>query len=248
MFDYTKAALTQITKDFKKLCYILNVVTQTLYIAYLVFALATQKGVFAANVTLLSIASAYFVFFLIMTNRDANKLKKRVKTVFKRSKQVINFFTLGVIFYGIYVTAGNVTPMSVLFAAFMVVSWVLQIIFELILYVILNRLQLFKEALDADVENLKKPVTTVGNFFKRMAGKEIEEKEPTKNRAFLDQKVSEAKAERAEKKQREKDGRKERKKQEKTDRKQAKMDAKTEKRRLKNSVETELAQADETEE
>ena len=192
MFDYTKAALTQITKDFKKLCYILNVVTQTLYIAYLVFALATQKGVFAANVTLLSIASAYFVFFLIMTNRDANKLKKRVKTVFKRSKQVINFFTLGVIFYGIYVTAGNVTPMSVLFAAFMVVSWVLQIIFELILYVILNRLQLFKEALDADVENLKKPVTTVGNFFKRMAGKEIEEKEPTKNRAFLDQKVSES--------------------------------------------------------
>lgn len=245
MFDYTKAALTQIIKDFKKLCYVLSILTQTLYIAYLIFAIVTQKGVLSANITLLSISAVYFVFFLIMTGKHGSKTAKWAKMLFKRSKQAIKLFTLGVIFYGIYVTAEKVTPISVVFTAFMVVSWVLEIIFEIILSIIATRLQLFKEALDADVENLKKPVTAVGNFLKRMTGKEVEEKEPTKHRIFLDKKVSEAKTERLEKKRQNKLDGKAQKRLKKSERKQAKKNAKAEKRRLKKNVKTEISNMEE---
>ena len=46
-----------------------------------------------------------------------------------------------------------------------------------------------------DYEKLKKPVKTVGNFFKKLTGKEVEpEKEPSKDREVLDQIVAKEKA------------------------------------------------------
>ena len=49
-----------------------------------------------------------------------------------------------------------------------------------------------EEALDADVENLLKPVKTVGNFFKKAMGQEVPPSaEPSKRRLWLDKKMSE---------------------------------------------------------
>ena len=102
-----------------------------------------------------------------------------------------------------------------------------------------NRINLFIEGLKADYETITKPVKTVGNFFKKMAGKEIEEApEPTKQRIILDQRVAEARAERQEKKLTEKWTKQEEKKRVKALKKQAKAAKKAEKRGV---IEEEIA-------
>ena len=220
MFDYTKAALQKIVNDFKKVTYLLNVTTQILYIAYLVYALCVGAGVFWANVVLAALSVAYFIFFMIMTSgriyEPKTKLQKLAALIFKRCKQIIKLFTLGVMLYGLYSTTQRVTPVSVVLSALMIVGFVLQIIFEIIFYIVKTRTQLLLDGLKADAEFITKPATKVSNFFKKLSGKEIEQpQEKSKTRIWLDERVQQNKAEQAAQKQAEKAARK-----------QAKIDAK----------------------
>ena len=96
MFDYTKTAVNKIVADFKKFFHRFSVCAQIVYIAYLIYALFANTELWIINTILLVISVAYFIFFLIATAKDADKkLKKRVKTIFTRCKQVIKLFTLG---------------------------------------------------------------------------------------------------------------------------------------------------------
>lgn len=231
MLDYTKAAIKKTFDDFKRLDYIRNLSTQILYIAYLVYALFAGAGVFAANVVLVAISVAYLGFFLFVTLGQTSKLKQKTKKivtrVFVRCKQLIKLFTLGVMLYGIYSTTNHATPISVILSALMIVGWILQIVFEVVLRYFLNRAQFILEGMEADLETVTKPVKTVGNFFKKLSGKEVEpEKEKSKNRIWLDNKVAENRAATEERKQEDKRTAKERKREEKLAKKRAKADAK----------------------
>ncbi len=220
MLDYTKAALQKIADDFKKLVYFFNVITQIAYIAYLTYALFAPIGIFWVNVTLASIAVAYFIFFMIITQGNAlyvkQNLHKVVQNIFKISKLLLKIFTIGVMLYGIYNTTQHVTPFGVILSAMMIVGFLLQFIFTLIGNIVSSRFQLLLAAIEADKEELTKPVKAVGNFFKKITGKEIEpEKEKSKDRLWLDRQVEEKRAKRREEKL-----------QEKAAKKQAKKDAK----------------------
>ena len=88
--------------------------------------------------------------------------------------------------YGIYATTTHITPLSVVLSAFLIVGWVLQIVFEVVLRFFVNRANFLLEGLEADIETITKPAKTVGNFFKKMTGKEIEpEKNPLKYALFV---------------------------------------------------------------
>lgn len=231
MLDYTKAAIKKTVDDFKRLDYLRNIITQILYVAYLVYALFSGAGVWIANVILFGISVAYLAFFLFITLGKANQLKKKTKKivtrVFTRCKQLIKLFTLGVMIYGIYATTKRVTPVSVIFSALMIVGWVLQIIFEVLFKFFLNKAQFVLEGMEADYEAITKPVKTVGNFFKKLSGKEVEpEKEKTRSRIWLDNKVAENRAEREEQKRENKQAKKKAKKDEKLAKKQARIDRK----------------------
>ena len=98
-------------------------------------------------------------------------------------------------------TANNVNPLSLILTVFMVVGFVLQIIFDTLLGIISKRVNLIIEAVIADKNNLVQPVKTVGNFFKKLTGQEIEpETEPSKNIAMLDQRIEKKKAQEKEEK------------------------------------------------
>lgn len=225
MFDYTKTAVNKIIADFKKFFYRFSVGAQIVYIAYLIYALIANAKLWIVNTVLLTLSVAYFLFFLIATAKDANKtLKKRVKTIFKRCKQVIKFFTLGVMLYGIWQTSTNADPLSVILTALMIVGWVLQILFEVILTFFLNKVNFVWEAVQADKDEITKPVKSVGNFFKRITGREVEEepKEPTKNRLLLDGMVEEYREKKTLERQEQKLAKKEEKRQAKLDAKQKK--------------------------
>lgn len=238
MFDYTKAAFKQTVEDFKKIDFIRNIATQSLYIAYLIYVLCTGVGLLVANILLLVLAVGYFGFFLFMTLKPPTKrVKEIVKTIFTRSRQLIKLYTLGVMVYGVWLTAEHVTPLSLILSSLMIVCWVLQILFEVVFKFFLNRANFIIEGMEADYENMTKPVRTVGNFFKKMTGQEVEEeKAPTKNRIILDQKVALAREERKRQKEAESEERFLRAKQAKEEVKQRKADAKAAKKAKKDNL------------
>ncbi len=231
MLDYTKTAIRKTFDDYKRVDYYRNIITQLLYVAYLVYAVCTKTGFIWVDVALLALSVSYFIFFMIMTRgkplAPVRKVQKSVAVIFRRSKQLLKLFTLGVMLYGVYFTTQNVTVLSVLFSALMIVGWILQIVFEVLMKIFIARGQLIIEALEADFEGVTKPVKAVGNFFKKITGKEVEApKEKSKNRVWLDKEVEEYRAEKKEKKKRDKQDRKQEKQDRKRANKAAKRDAK----------------------
>ena len=221
MLDYTKTAVKKTVEDFKKLDYIRNICTQAVYIGYLVYAWITGAGIFWANIALFALSTAYFIFFLTVTAGapdGTKRLKKRVRDLFFVCKKAVQLYALGVMIYGIYVATTHITPISVILSALMIVGWVLQIIFEVVSRFFLSKAYLIIAGMEADYEQMTKPVKTVGNFFKKLAGKEIEpEKEKSKHRVWLDKKVNESKTEKKERKTQEKRAKKDAKKQKRED-------------------------------
>ena len=118
-----------------------------------------------------------------------------VKNIYKICVRAIKFFTLAVSIYGLWVSIDNLNPLSLILTILSLVGWLLQVLLDIVLYIINRYATLVKEAIMADIDELKKPVTTVSNFFKKMTGKEVEEKEISKTRAKLDEMVNERKAE-----------------------------------------------------
>lgn len=203
MFDYTKMVFEKTVKDVKAVAYFSNIATQVTYLVYLVYALIAQTGIWYVNALLLALSTAYFIYFLHSSNHE-NKdklLDKKVRKIYTRIKQAIKLFPLAVALYSLYLTVGHVNPFSLISTAFMLIAWLLQLIFDVLGTIIGNRIDLFKEALDADVGEITKPVKSVGNFFKRVAGQEVEdEKSPSKNRIWLEEQIIDYREAKAEKK------------------------------------------------
>ena len=205
MFDYTKAAVEKLVEDFKKVVYALTLGTQIAYVLYLCYALLAPSGNPIINGLLLVLSLSYLVFFLVMTEYgktpDGKQTKRLVKKIYGICKKLIKLYTLGIAVYGLCMTANNVNPLSLILTVFMVVGFVLQIIFDTLLGIISKRVNLIIEAVIADKNNLVQPVKTVGNFFKKLTGQEIEpETEPSKNIAMLDQRIEKKKAQEKEEK------------------------------------------------
>lgn len=246
MLDYTKAAIKQIAQDFKKVDLVRNVLTQLLYIFYLGYAIFVKNGIFTVNLVLFVLSVGYFAFFIWATGQENSnkKMQKVVKLIYTRCKQLVKLFTLGVMLYGVWIAAENVTPLGMILSALMIVGWVLQIVFEIIIKFFSKRVNLLLEGLEADYEGMTKPARSVGNFFKKVTGKEVEEKEPTQARLFLEQKVNEEHAEKKNQKleskyvkKRDKKNAKKRKKENKRARKEAKKQSKAEKKANENTAE-----------
>lgn len=199
MLDYTLFAVKKIYGDFKKIGYAFSLITQILYIAYLTYSIIAQAGRWWIKAIFLAISASYFVFYLIVHHAKKARLEKIGKKIVKRSKLLVKLFELGITFYSITVTLERATPASVILLALMICFWLLQLIFDIIISILDNRIQLFAESLQADMEELKRPIEGVSNFMKKLAGKPIEpKKEKSKKRLWLDQKISEARKEKRE--------------------------------------------------
>ena len=182
MFDYTMAAYRKTVKDCKNISYITSLTLQVVYLIYLVYAViaaALSPDVnLIINSLLFLLSSAYLVFFLILTkcgkDIDAQKRGKIVKKIFTWCKRLIKVYTLGVMIYGVFQTVTAVNPFAVVFAVLMVVVFVLQIVFDILLYIVEKRLSIFITAITHDIKPLSETVRKSGNFFKKLKGEETE--------------------------------------------------------------------------
>lgn len=201
MLDYSMAAFKKIKNDFLRIKRVFDIIIPLFPIAFLTYSVITQTGIFWANVISLALAVAYYIFHVIVTFRSGNKdLKKTVKTLYKICVRVIKFLTLAISLYGLWVSMENVNPLSMLLTISSLVGWLLQVTLDIILHIINSYATFLKEAIMADVEELKKPITKVNNFFRKMTGKEVEEPEVSPVREKLDRLVEEHREEKKEQK------------------------------------------------
>ncbi len=228
MLDYTQVAGRKIYSDVRKISLVCSILTQLFYIFYLIHALWSGVGVFEVNLVMLVLSSAYFAFFVYNhVYGTKTKLAKAVRESFKWSKRLVKLLNLGIMVYGIVYTAVEPDPLSVILTVVMAVLWLADILLEITVIVVKNWCLLLYESLKADVEFVTKPAASVGNFFKKLSGKEVEEPAPpTKKRLYLDELVEEFRTEKKDKKleekylkEREKEERKARKKARKAERK-----------------------------
>ena len=236
MLDYTTAAFRKIITDVKNVRLIFELFTQLFMVIYLVYSLFTNSNLRITNGILLALTLAYLCFWLQITKngltKDEKKLKNRVKKIFKYIKLGFGFFTLGFAVYGVYTNMQTVDFFSLLITVFTVVSFIIKILLLLLEYIANYYKELIRTAVEADVENALKPVHAVGNFTKKLFGKEKEEPaDPTKERQILDKLVEEKRQEN----QAKKEEKKQQKRQEKQEAKLYKAQVKEEKRLQKQA-------------
>lgn len=247
MFDYTQVAWKQVVADFQKVLYIIGVASQAVYIGYLLYSLIAGTGVLWVNIALFALSVAYFVFFLVTTKGGKapdgakNKLVKKLGAkIYKACKLLLRIYPIALTIYGLYQTAEHVSFLAILLVCMMIIGWILQIVFEVIGAILSNRFALMLDAVKADVEEIKRPVTGVTNFFKKITGKEVETpKEPNKNQLKLREKVELFRVERQEKKAQHQAEFQERRKQAKIEAKEKKSAQKQEKANKKIALKTE---------
>ena len=204
MIDYTKAAIEKTVADLKRFGFTFNIATELFSILYLIYAIAVGGGYLAANIILAALSLSYLIFYVITHNNpDAKAARILTKAAYKWVKLGIKAFTLGVTVYGIYIATEHVTLLSVVMASAMVIGWTLNIILTLCINYFSSKAKFIIAAMEADMENLLRPVEKVGNFIKKVRGQEIEEKPvPSKTRILLEHTVKEyrekKKAERSE--------------------------------------------------
>ncbi len=210
MLDYTIVATQKTVDDIKKFSFIFAILTQALYIDYLIYATVTKLGFLWLNITLLAISSAYFIFFLIANGKKGKRIKEVKRSArhgFKVIKMTAASFNLGVLLYSIWAFPEEVQPISIVLATLMTVVLVLQLVLELISVFAEKRINLFITALKADLEVVTKPLTGAQNFVRKIRGEEpiSNDGEPSSQRKMLDGRVAEYRAEKREKKREKKE-------------------------------------------
>ena len=191
MFDYTKAIFNKTMSDLRLFAKIWTLGTLGVYIAYLLYATISTSEFLAANIVLLVLTVAYFVFNLILITKGSEILKARkrlAKRAYKYSKYVINSVTLITALCSIWLNPYDVHPFKLLITVFMAIMLVVQLALEVSVTIVEKRFNMFIEAFNADIEFVTKPVNTVKNVFKKITGQEVApEKSPSKDRVYLDE-------------------------------------------------------------
>ena len=227
MLDYTRAIFNKTQKDLEKSLTFFQFGTQVIYIAYLIYLLFVPNSIWYLHLTLLIISIAYFVFDIITSNainaiksekislfkksaaREKLAREKRLKNKVRKIKfylsHIIKLVVLSSMLYPIIVSPSVVHPLSVMCATVMILLWVIQIIFEVLRAILEGRGELFMEAIRADFEAVSKPINAVKSTINKITGKDPEPTpEKNKDRIYLDNLVSEQKAEKMQKRAAEK--------------------------------------------
>ena len=173
MFKYTKAAVDIIVNDVRRYCNIFKYGTMMFTLAYFIYSIYAQKGNLVVNIVLLILFALYAILDLVTSKKDYKLFKRFIRKSYKGLKITTKAFSLGVMIYGIYIAAYNVSPISIILATLMIIMWVLEVLFEIVLSIFEDKKDLLVAGWNKDIDNLKKPVTAVNNFIKKVKGEEI---------------------------------------------------------------------------
>lgn len=191
MFKYTKAAIDIIIEDIKKISNIFKYGSMIFTILYFIYALFVSAGNFVVNAILLALFTMYCLLDLITNKKNFKLFKKVIRRSYKGLKLSSKLFSLGVMIYGIYIASNNVNGVTIILATLMILAWVFELLFEIVIALFENKKDLLVEGWNKDIEDLKKPVTSVNNFIKKIKGEEIvENNKVSKNIKILEKRIN----------------------------------------------------------
>ena len=170
MLTNTRTAIAKMIDEIKSFSYHFNIVMQVMYFAYLLYAIGTERGILWLNIALAGLSILYFVFYVATYNKQESsvkKMKKSARHLHRWCKLAGKTLTLSVMVYSIYATTQDVSPTSVILTALMVVAWVLQLLFSLVVGFLEKEKDLILEAIRKDMEPITKPAKAVSGFFKK---------------------------------------------------------------------------------
>ena len=191
MIDYTRAAIDKTLNDFKRFGFIFNIVIELLTISYLVYAIIAGVGIIYLNVALVTLSLAYLTFYIVI-GRDPEKKKLCVQTKrsYKYFKIAVHTVSLGITVYGLYIATEEPSFVSIVMAAATTVGWAINLLVTFSINYISSKANFIVRAIEADIEEAKRPVEKVDNFLKKIRGEEIKPKDaPDKTRALLESTV-----------------------------------------------------------
>ncbi len=193
MFKYTRASIDAIIGDIKKYYYTFKYGSLLLTIAFFAYAAIMKYGYFWLNIGLLICFVLYGIFELVTMNKNFRGAKKLIRRTYRWTKIGINTVSLAGVVYGVYMANYSSSAVSIILTTLMIILWVLQVLFEIVLEICENRRDLVVDAWNEDINVMKdgvqtvkdtvmKPINSVNNFIKKVKGEEIEEPEEPKER------------------------------------------------------------------
>ena len=206
LIKHTEAALYKIVDDVKRFRHTFVILAQSLYVAYLIYALMRGQGIWWTNALLLVLSLAYFIFYLSTSNKIGKGIKvvkKNAARFYKRFKLATNGFTLAVTIYTLVLSIHEVDAISIVLAAVTALGWILQILLEVLSSYVEHCVEMLKLGFNMDMEAFF--ATKIGGLAKKTIASDFEPAAPDgkfgKMRDFLVQKAQEREEIRARKKE-----------------------------------------------
>lgn len=176
MFKYTKASIGLLIDDCKRYAKIFKYVSLIATLGLLTYQIITgfMKG---SNLVYfnIAIAVAFLAFAFVDLLFKSKSLKRTVKRIYKWLKIILKAITLGITIYEIYI-ADTVDGIQIILTTLMILLWIASFISEVVVEVVQIRANEILVAVKQDIDDVKKPITTVSNVFKKITGQEVEVK------------------------------------------------------------------------
>ena len=165
MFDRTRAVGNKIIDDMKKTSFVISIIAQTFLIAYYIYSLIFQNGIWQIKAVLLALATAYFIFYIIISQKgkSGKKIKKLVKMIYRYMKYVMSIVTIGMSIFTLCSDWSNSLLWDAVFVAINCLTLLIQIIVEVIRKVGEGYITLLQEAIQEDAKPFIKIYETVTN-------------------------------------------------------------------------------------
>lgn len=206
MLKYTLAAITKISEEVKQFLFMFTVLPQVVYIGYIIYAICVDAGYLWANIAFGVISAAYLSVYVI-TYGKKDKYYKELRHDVKHIKAWIilplKAVTIATTIYGIFVATSHTNTITVVLAAFSVVLWGVQLIFEIADCIIEDKLELLKTALIKDFEPVIKTKNTITSALNWVKGVDEEPEEIAVNQrkvSILEREIERKRAAKAAKK------------------------------------------------
>ncbi|MBE5755119.1 MAG: hypothetical protein E7341_00355 [Clostridiales bacterium] len=152
----TYKVLKELEKEIKSWYKFFKYASLIVTTGYFIYALCVGVGNIIVNSILAVMFAGYTIFdFATQNKKEYRNIKKSVKRSYKWSKLALNAVTIISMIYGIYAASTLVSPLTIIIATLMVVSWFVQVIFEALKIVVEYKIERIKECFINDWNNKK---------------------------------------------------------------------------------------------
>ena len=163
LLKQTKSTVGTILSELKLFLLVFTLVSEIIYVGYLVYAIAVGLGNLFVNLALIMLTTVYTTLYVVSQSSKDKRLKRftgETKHVLNWSKIVVKAFDVGIIIYAIIISQDRFTPISAILAFITVLAWVVQLVLELTVMYFESRWKMLADAFKDDVKPILHPVET----------------------------------------------------------------------------------------